>query len=466
VSERFDFVVIGSGPAGQKAAICAAKAGKRALVIERARAVGGACVHHGTIPSKTLRETVLAVRGLARRSGGAMGRMAASSSTEIRGLMTRVERVIGAHEDYIATQLARNGVAVWHGQARFVSAHEIEVRAPSGSVSRAWGDHVVLAVGTRPRTPPGVDVDHEHVFDSDSILSMTYLPRSMVVLGGGVIACEYASIFAALGVEVTIVDSGARPMAFLDPELTSGFVDAFRAHGGRYLASCRAKSARHDGLAECEIVLDNPAGHERVTAEKILCALGRVANVDALALEAAGLATNDRGLIAVDDEGRTAVPHIYAAGDVIGPPALASAAMEQGRHAIRHALGLPSGTAASVSPIGVYTIPEIASVGLSESEALARFGGCVVGRAPYRELARAHIAALDDGFIKLVADPAGEKLVGVQVLGDGASELVHVGQMAIAGGLEIDALIETSFNFPTLAEGYRVAALDVVKRRP
>lgn len=462
--EHYDFVIIGSGPAGQKAAICAAKAGKRALVVERERAVGGACVHHGTIPSKTLRETVVALRGLSRRSAGAVTAHATSEGTEVAALMTRLEDVVTGHEEYIAAQLRRNDVAIARAHASFVTAHELELKTQTGERRRVTAGHVILAVGSRPREPKGVAVDHERILDSDSILSMTYLPRSLAVLGAGVVASEYASIFAALGVEVTVIDTNSRPMPFLDPELTTAYSKQLESLGGKYLGERKIVEVRHHGVAQCEVRLEDGT---IIVADKVLSALGRVANVEGLNLEVADVRVTARGLVAVDEHCRTNVKHIYAVGDVGGPPALASSAMEQGRRAVRHALGElnPSGPGGALLPFCAYTIPEIASVGLSESEAIDRHGGAVVGRAPYSELARGHIAALDAGMIKLVADPAGRKLLGVQIVGDGASELVHVGQMALLAGFDVDMFVEATFNFPTLAEGYRVAALDVLKRR-
>lgn len=459
----YDFVVVGSGPAGQKAAICAAKAGRSVLVIERERRVGGACVHHGTIPSKTLRETVVALRGLSRSAAGAFS-AAASEGVEVATLMRRLDQVVRGHEEYIEAQLRRNRVEVARGQARFVTPHELELRAPSGEIRRVRGEHVILAVGSRPREPEGVPVDHEHILDSDSILSMTYLPRTLAILGGGVVASEYASIFAGLGVKVTVVDTNARPMPFLDPELTEAYREQLEALGSVYLPGRRIDHVRYDGVGQCEVHLTSG---EILVADKVLSALGRVANVEGLNLAAAGIGLTPRGIVATDADCRTSVPHVYAVGDVAGPPSLASSAMEQGRRAVRHALGEVVSSAASGGPLPfcAYTIPEIASIGLSEAEAIAAHGGAVVGRAHYGELARAHIAALDSGMIKLVADPAGRKIVGVQIVGDGAAELVHVGQMAILAGFEVDVLVEATFNFPTLAEGYRVAALDVVKRR-
>lgn len=459
-TEDFDFVVIGSGPAGQKAAICAAKAGQRVLVVERERAVGGACVHHGTIPSKTLRETVIAMRGLSLRSASAG--VALEEGTEVSALFSRLDDVVAAHEGYIAAQLHRNDIAIARGHASFVSPSEIVIRSPRGDQRRVRARYVVLAVGSRPREPRGVPVDHERILDSDSILSMTYLPRTLAVLGGGVVASEYASIFAALGVKVTVVDTNARPMAFLDADLTNAYLKQLALLGGRYLAERRVAEVSHHGIAQCAVRLEDG---ETIIADRVLSALGRIANVDGLGLDAAGVRLTTRGLVAVDENCRTNIEHVYAVGDVGGPPSLASSAMEQGRRAVRHALGQPNPTSDGALPFCAYTIPEIASVGLSEAEAIQQRGACIVGRASYSELARAHIAALDAGMIKLIADAEGERLLGVQIVGDGAAELVHVGQMAMLAGFAVDTFIEATFNFPTLAEGYRVAALDVVKQR-
>ncbi len=456
----YDVVVLGAGPAGQKAAICAQKSGARALLVDEEQLPGGACVRHGTIPSKTLRETALALTAFRRLSGGVV-QVALDSEVSLQSLMSRLDEVIHAHESFIDEQLRRNQVERWHGRARFVSPHQIEVRGVDGIQRRAEGRFVVIATGSRPRNPPEVQVDHEHVLDSDSILSMTYLPKSLAVLGGGVIACEYASIFASLGVEVTVVDRGPRPLGFLDPELTDCFTRALEATGGRFLGGFRPTSVVFDGLSSVTTTLENGA---TIETEKVLCALGRVANIEALELATAGLLANARGLIEVDDRCRTRVPHIYAAGDVIGPPSLASTSMEQGRRAVCDALGLHATDSATLIPAGVYTIPEISSVGLDEPEAKKR-GGAVVGRARFSELARAQIAAAPEGLLKLVADAAGRKIIGVQVVGAGAAELVHIGQLAILSGWEVDQLVEQIFNFPTLAEAYRVAALDVIKQR-
>ena len=457
----FDAVIIGSGPAGQKAAIQGAKAGRSVLVVEEEPSVGGACVHRGTIPSKTLRETAIVLGSFRERTANVLD-IALRDDLTIASLMARKDEVIRGHHAYLGAQLARNGVAVWHGRGRFVSPHEIEVCGVLGERRTARGEFIVVATGSHPRAPADVPVDHEHVLDSDSILSMTYLPASLAVLGAGVIASEYASIFASLGVQVTMIDAGERPVAFLDPELTDRFVAAFTRAGGRFIPGRRASHVEWDGVSQ---VVTTLGGGEVVRSEKLLFALGRQANLEGLNLEAAGLRPTDRGLLAVDAHCRTEVSHIYAVGDVIGAPSLASTSMEQGRRAMCHALGLPQGQPPETVPLGVYTIPEMSSVGWTEAEAVRKTGAALVGRARFEEVARGQIAAMGDGLLKLVADGAGERVLGVQIVGEGAAELVHVGQMALLATASVDVFIDNIYNFPTMAEAYRVAALDIAKQR-
>ena len=459
--EHFDVVVVGSGPAGHKAAIQTAKAGKTAVIIEREESIGGACVHRGTIPSKTLRETALAFSEFPKKTGRVFS-VAMREDLEVASLLTRMEHVVTAHERFMTDQLRRNGTVKMHGRARFVDAHHLDVETVTGAVRRVHGDFIVIATGSRPRTPPDVPVDHDKILDSDSILSMSWLPQSLTVLGAGVIASEYASIFAALGVKVTMVDKGPRPLGFLDPEIVDRFVASFKRAGGRYLGGHRATSVKWDGVEKVVATLDDGSV---VESEKLLCCLGRVANLEGLELQNAGLAPNDRGLIDVDANCRTTVPHLYAVGDVIGPPSLASSSMEQGRRAMCHALGLSLNTGADVIPAGIYTIPEMSQVGLTEAEATKKYGGALVGRAKFDELARGQISAIEDGLLKLVADPGGKRVLGVQIVGEGACELIHVGQMALLADAEVDTFVDNIFNFPTLAEAYRVAALDIAKQR-
>ncbi|NOT33308.1 MAG: Si-specific NAD(P)(+) transhydrogenase [Candidatus Eisenbacteria bacterium] len=455
-SGRFDVVVIGGGPAGQKAAIQTSKAGFRALVVERGSAIGGECVHRGTIPSKTLRETAAALAGLRMRSTVDF-RRPLPANLRVELMLQRQREVCNAHERFIGNQLERNGVDWLHGLARFTDPHTLEVRLPGGSRRTIQANAFVIATGSRPRTPDDIPVDHDHVLDSDSVLSMAYLPTSMVVLGGGVIASEFASIFTALDVAVTIIDKAPRPLAFLEPELSRAFVDDFEQRGGTYLGGRSIARFEVDPLQGVTVTLDDG---RVVKAQKALCAVGRVAAVRELHLSAAGIALSARGHIPVNEFFQTSAPHIYAVGDVIGPPALAATAMEQGRRAARHALGLPHPATEPVVPVGIYTIPELATVGMTEAEALAKFGDVVVGRAKFSEVARGWISGDTSGFLKLVAAPDG-RIVGAHMAGENVTDYIHVAQMAILGGLGVDALIDNIFNFPTMSESYRVAALSL-----
>ncbi|MBL8755075.1 MAG: FAD-dependent oxidoreductase, partial [Planctomycetes bacterium] len=339
-SDRWDVIVIGSGPAGQKAAVQAAKAGKQVCLVEREVGVGGACVHRGTIPSKTLRETALHLAELRNRLGKNV-KIEMPQDLQLASLMDRMQSVVTAHVDYQTKQLRRNGIEQIHGRARFVDPHTLAVDAIHGRVRHLHGEVLVIATGSRPRTPPEIPVDHEYVYDSDSILSMAYLPKSLTVLGSGVIASEYATIFAALGVAVTMIDRGERPLSFLDREVLDRFVESFESHPGCvFVGNAKVVDVHWNGVDAVVTTLDN--GWE-IKSERLLCALGRVANVEDLAIDKAGLTLNPRGHVPVDKDCRTAASHIFAVGDVIGPPSLASAAMEQGRRAMRAALSLPVG---------------------------------------------------------------------------------------------------------------------------
>jgi NAD(P) transhydrogenase len=461
LEQRFDVVVIGSGPAGQKAAIQAAKAHARVALVEQEPGVGGMCVHRGTIPSKTLRET--AVQLARARRHGEMAGLRLREGTEVAALMSRLHEVVDAHVGYIGRQLDRNGITHLHGRARFLSPTAIEVQGLHGPPLRLLPRFTIIATGSRPRNPPEIPVDHENILDSDSILSMIYLPASLTVLGGGVIATEYASMFAHLGVEVTMIEKADRPLKFMDGELVSRFLGAFGDSGGRFIGDATVTEVAFDGVSR---VVTRLASGESIASDKLLVALGRSANLEALAVGNAGLKATSRGLLDVDQHCRTAVPHIYAVGDVIGPPALAATAMEQGRRAARHALGLPPAASSETIPVGIYSIPEMACVGLSEEEVLRREGAPpLVGRARFDEVARGQISNIQDGLLKLVADPSGQRLLGVHIVGEGASDLIHVAQMAMLGGLGPDDLVENIFNFPTLGEAYRVAAFDLLERR-
>src|ERR1700723_2535851 len=382
----FDLICLGSGPAGQKAAIQAAKAGFRACVIEREPQVGGYCLLSGTIPSKALREQALRYR---RMQGSAT-----SLAVELRGdaplsaLLHGVDAVIAAQDRYLLAQLLRNGVELIRGKGRFLDAHRIEIQHLDGSRRVLQSPRVLLATGSRPRHVPAIEVDHEHIVDSDSILSLPYLPRSMLVLGSGVIACEYASIFAALGCTVTVLDKAAEPLGFLDPALRSGFVAGCRALGGEYCGGSEVSGARFDGFSQVEVQLH---GGATLTSDIVFAAFGRVANLDGIGLDRLGLAISSRGTVQVNERFETNIPGILAAGDAIGPPALACAAADQGRGAPLGGPGLPPPPITSLVPTGVYTIHEIACVGLSQTEAASKKIDVIVGQADFSEVAPARI---------------------------------------------------------------------------
>lgn len=453
----FDIIVIGAGPAGQKAAIQGAKAGKRVALIERERGIGGSCVYRGTIPSKTLRESALQLDRL--KSAGAAFNFSLKPDIQIATLLSRLEDVISAHDTFMSRQLRRNGISLLHGRAGFLDTHTIEMLTVDGGRQSLTADAIILATGSRPRNPENIPVDHEHILDSDSLLSMIYLPRSLTIIGGGVIGCEYASIFALLGTQVTLIDRAPSPLQFMDRELVTHFVKLFEHQGGRYLGGQQVTEVRWDGAAHVITTLkDNPP----VKSEKLLVALGRQASIEDLNLAAAGLTATEKGTLSVNQFCQTDVPHIYAVGDMVGAPALASKAMEQGRRAVRHVLNLPVGDAASTIPLGIYTIPEMASIGLDEEAARERYRNPLIGRAKFEEVARAQISGAGQGLLKMVADPSGEQLLGVQIVGDSATELVHVGQSALQQGANIESFIDNIFNFPTYAETYRIAALDIL----
>jgi NAD(P) transhydrogenase len=383
------------------------------------------------------------------------------ATPEFSQLTGRLDGVVSQYAETVRHQLLRNDIETLHGRARFVSPHELEVMAPNGECRRLEADHVILAVGSTPRCPPGIDIDHEHVLDADSVLSLAYLPESLAVLGAGVIACEYASIFARLGVAVTVIDRGPRPLGFMDPELVDCFLRSFADDGGQLWTERAVQDVTFDGVSRVVVALDDDT---RLEVEKVFVALGRIPAVDALGIDAAGLTAGDRGNLAVDDDGRTAVSHIFAVGDVAGPPALATSAMEQGRRAVRSALGLEQGRFEGQIPVGIYTIPELACVGESKAQAIEAYGGVTVGHARFDEVARGQISDVGEGLLKLVADPDADRLLGVHIAGEGATELIHVGQMALNAGARVEDLVENVFNFPTLAEAYRIAALDLANR--
>jgi NAD(P) transhydrogenase len=453
--DSFDLLVIGCGPAGEKAGAQAAYFGKRVAVIERAPVVGGSCINTGTVPSKTLRESALYFSGLKQR--GLYGiDYSLKENLTVHDFMHHEREVVEMERLRILKNLRLHGIELVSGQATFEDPHTVVVKDASGS-RRLRGEVILISTGSNPHRPAEISFDDVHTFDSDTFLHMDRIPKSLAVIGGGVIGCEYASIFAALGVHVTLVDGRDRLLPFLDAEIANVLRDRFLSSGMNLWFN------------ERPVKVENTAACARLTmksgkileTEAALFAAGRRAAVDGLALEKAGLAINDKGYIGVDENYRTVVPNIYAAGDVIGFPALASTSMEQGRVAICHAFGLKyKQRVASLLPMGIYTIPEISAAGESEESCKEKGIKYCVGRASYANNARGHIVGDTTGLLKLIFATDTRKLLGVSMIGESATELIHIGMMVLDNGLSIDEFIEQVFNYPTLSEAYKYAAYD------
>jgi len=447
-----DLLVIGSGPAGQKAAIQAAKLGRRVAVVER-REIGGVSVNWGTIPSKTLREAIVYLTGLSQRSTYGESYRVKEEIT-IDDLRVRTRRVIDGEVDVVRNQLLRNHVQILAGTARFLDPHTILVAG--AEERRVTADKIVIAAGTRPARPAAVEFDGKTILDSDGLLLLDRVPASVVVVGAGVIGIEYASMFAALGAKVTVVEKRARLLDFCDAQISEGLQYHLRDLGVmfRFGEEVTAVDRREDGA------LTHLASGKRVAADVVLYAAGRQGETEELDLENAGLEADARGRIAVDAGYCTAVDHIFAAGDVIGWPALAATSMEQGRVASAHAFGDESASISEVLPISIYTIPEISYVGRTEEQLTDDAIPYEVGISRYRELARGQILGDTYGLLKLLVSSTDHTILGVHVLGTNATEVVHIGQAVMALGGTVEYLVDSVFNYPTLAESYKVAALD------
>ncbi len=453
-------LVIGSGPAGQKAAIAAAKLGKRAAVIERRDMIGGVCINTGTIPSKTMREAVLYLTGMTQRElYGQSYRL--KDEITVSDLSARTRHVVDREIDVIRNQLSRNRVALLPGIARFISPHELRIDDGTGDDHQVSAEKIVIAVGTKPARPASVAFDGSTIVDSDQILDMDRVPNSMVVVGAGVIGIEYASMFAALGTKVTVVEKRPAMLDFCDREIVEALQYRLRdlAVTFRFGETVKIVEKHESGTLT---ILESG---KRIPADTVLYSAGRQGVTDALDIEAAGVSASDRGRIDVDESFRTSAQHIYAVGDVIGFPALAATSMEQGRRAAYHAFGEPIGTAnVDVQPIGIYTIPEISYVGRSEDDLTSENVPFEVGVARYRELARGAILGDSYGMLKLLVHAENRKLLGVHVFGTNATELVHIGQTVMGLDGTVDYLVDAVFNYPTLAESYKVAALDAANK--
>jgi NAD(P) transhydrogenase len=452
----YELLVIGSGPAGQKAAIQAAKLGRRVAIVER-RQLGGVSVNRGTIPSKTLREAVMYLTGLSQRAVYGESYRVKEEIT-VEDLAMRTRQVVDREIDIVRNQLARNHVQILTGTARFLDPHTILL---SGAEQRrVSAENIVIATGTRPHRPSAVEFDKETILDSDGLLLLERLPASIVVVGAGIIGIEYASMFAALGTKVTVVEKRQRLLDFVDAQIAEGLQYHLRDLGVVFrFGEAVTAVERHEGAAMTCL-----ESGKRIPAEVVLYAAGRQGETDELDLVKAGLEANERGQIDVGPDYRTAAEHIFAAGDVIGWPSLAATAMEQGRLAAAHAFGDSEATMNELLPFGIYTIPEISYVGRNEEELTEAACPYEVGISRYRELARGQILGDSYGMLKLLVELDNRRLLGVHVLGTNATEVVHIGQAVMGNGGTIDYLVDAVFNYPTLAESYKVAALDAMNK--
>ncbi|HJY84595.1 MAG TPA: Si-specific NAD(P)(+) transhydrogenase [Candidatus Binatia bacterium] len=465
----YDLVVVGSGPAGEKAAIQAAKLDKRVAVIERGSLLGGACTHTATLPSKTLREAVLFIAGLEQRSFPGIQCAVKKHRMGVQDLLRYKTAVVQHQADAVRRKLDRNDVDVFHGQAIFLDPHRLVIESSDGARRTCTAAVMILAVGSRPARPETIPFDDVHVFDTDSILHLDRIPRTLAVIGAGVVGCEYASIFAALGVKVTLLDTRSNILDFLDDELKQRLLYRMLNAG---VVMHFGEEVTAVAVPEVDRIEARCGSGKVVTAERVLYAAGRVGNTDALGLSGLGLETDQRGLLQVDENFQTVIPHIYAVGDVIGFPALAATAMHQGRLASVHAFrasngptdGKTSPSPLAPLPFGIYTIPEVSMVGATEEELTEARVPYEIGHAFYRETARAHIMGDTEGMLKLIFHRETLQLLGVHIIGEHASELIHVGQAVMAYGGTIEYFIDNVVNYPTLSEAYKVAALNGYNR--
>jgi NAD(P) transhydrogenase len=459
--ERYDLVVIGSGPAGEKAAVHAAYFGKRVAIVERHELTGGVGVTNvGMIPTKTLREAALYVTGFRKRD--IYGVSVELDRQEIFAtLRKRTNEVIDTMARSVRQNIDRHRVELIRGTARLEAGGNMVVSTPGGTDRQLHGDAVIIATGSRPYHPPGIPFDDPDVFDAEGVLDIEKAPKNVVVIGGGAIGCEHASIFAALGCQVSLIDRAERLLSYVDEELAHILAQTFTNMGMRLLLGNGVDVIDRDGDGLRVALTDG----SEVRPDIVLVSSGRVGNTDDLGLDAAGVTVGKRGHIVVDEYFQTSAAGIFAAGDVIGPPALASTAMEQGRAAANRAFG--EGFRVTVDPLpptGVYSIPEIAAVGMTEQEATSRGVDYLVGRGPLEGNARANIGGMTEGLVKLIFDRSDRTLLGVHILGEVATEVIHVGQSALNHADPIDYFIEKTLNVPTICEAYKYAAYDGLQK--
>ena len=460
----YDLVVIGSGPAGQRAAVQAAKLDKRVAIVERHADIGGVMVNTGTIPSKTLREAVMYLTGYRER--GIYGESySVKHDITMRDLTVRTSHVMQQKTETLRHQLLRNRVKVVTAHASFIDAHTLDLASVDGrSHEPVTVDKVLIAVGTSPASPDEMEVDGKLIFLSDDILKLPELPRTLSIIGGGVIGLEYATIFATLGIRVTLIDRYPRLLHFVDAELVDTLMYHMRQKRMTLRLDEEVTFARTFEDERGQHVLIQLVSGKQIVTDAALYSVGRTGATASLNLEAVGLKADRRGQLRVNEFFQTEAPNIYAAGDVIGFPSLASTSGEQGRLAACHAFGVPTHSVPELLPYGIYTIPEISMVGRTEEDMTEDVVPYEVGKAQYREIARGQIIGGDAGLLKLLFDIRDRKLLGVHIIGEGATELVHIGQAVLALGGTVDYFVDTVFNYPTLAECYKTAALDGINR--
>lgn len=451
---EYDLVVIGSGPAGQKAAIAASKLGKRVAIVERNFSIGGSGLHRGTIPSKTLREAVAYLSGVRQRElYGSAYRV--KDRITVQDLTYRTRQVIEREVNIVRDQLIRNYLDIVPGTGSFVDPNHIVVTNEDG-MRALTTEKVIIAVGSKPARPPGIEFDDRRVIDSDGLLKLEELPRSMTFVGAGIIGCEYATIFQTMGVRVTLIDGRERPLDFIDDEIEDALYYHMRDEGVQLRFGETVSRVQRNG-DRVEVCMESG---KQLTSDSLMFAAGRVGASSDLNIEAVGIATDARGRIKVDEHYRTSLENVYAVGDIIGFPALASTSMEQGRLAALHAFGVEKLKVASSLPFGIYSIPEIAMVGPHEQELTRQAVPYESGVARFRELSRVQISGGRTGLLKLLFHRETKKLLSVHIIGQSATELVHIGQAVIDHGGTVEYLRDAVFNYPTLAEAYKVAALD------
>ncbi len=460
--QTYDLIIIGSGPAGQRGAIFATKQGKKVAVVERMRSVGGVCINTGTIPSKTMREAVLHLSGYNYRTIYGMNYRVKERIT-MADLAFRVQHVIKTEVDVTEAQLSRNGVDVLYGTASFADPTHIRVAEDGASPQIYEAQKVIIATGTRPAYSPKVPINGRNIVNSDQVLNLPTLPRTMIVVGGGVIGVEYTSMFAALGVRVTLIEKRAKLLEFADQEIVEAL--SYHLRDSRVTMRLAEEVESVEELPDGAGVVANLESKKRISGDALLYAVGRSGNVDALDLANAGIEADGRGRIPVDKDYRTKTPNIFAVGDVIGFPSLASVSMEQGRIAAARAFNDNAVQSnPSFYPYGIYTIPEISFIGKTEEQLTDEDVPYEVGVAYYREIARGQIRGDTTGRLKIIFHRQTRHLLGVHIIGEGASELLHIGQAVMALGGTLDYFIDTVFNYPTLAEAYKTAAYNGINR--